>query len=107
MQSLQEHADGVREAIVGAPGETSSDLRASAMARARGGEGFAAGGEGLVPIVQAFVDAVAHRPRQADVEGLLASVRSEDAVLEITLAAAAGAGFARAEHGLAALRGRR
>jgi hypothetical protein len=101
-RSLQEHVDDLREALEGAPGETSCPLRRAVLVRASGGPD----GE-MAPVEAAFADAVVERPRRSDVERLLSAGRSEDAVLEITLAAATGAGLARLRHGLAALRRRR
>jgi alkylhydroperoxidase family enzyme len=47
----------------------------------------------------------AYKTTDADIEKLLQAGYSEDAIFEITLSAALGAGRARLERGLAALKG--
>jgi len=60
--------------------------------------------------VAAYVEKVAlhaYRVTDADIDGLREAGYSEDAVFEITLSAALGAGLGRLERGMAALRGTR
>lgn len=97
------HARALYDAVTKAKGETSVELRRRIVERAAGGPGVSLGpGEADL---EAFVDRVALDPRAADVEGLLARGRSENAVFEIAVTAAVGAGLARVEGALAALRG--
>lgn len=105
------HADGMRrltEAILESPGGLAPPARRAIEARAarRGGPQTGAD-DGVLADLEAFVEKVArhaYRVTDADVDGLRAAGYSEDAIFEATLAAALGAGRARLERGLAALR---
>jgi len=101
----------VERAVLTSPGATSEALRRAVAARsaALGGRPAAAAGGGEIPsALTSYVDKVACHAYQVTDEDLAALSRagySEDAVFEVTLAAAVGAGLARLERGLAALRG--
>ncbi|HEU4407299.1 MAG TPA: hypothetical protein VFS43_18670 [Polyangiaceae bacterium] len=85
------------------PGETSAELRRRVVERAASGPGVTIGP--AMAELEAFVDAVALDPRAADAAGLLERGHSEDVVFEVAVAAAVGAGLARVEGALEALRG--
>jgi alkylhydroperoxidase family enzyme len=104
---LDWHSAHTREAILGAKADTARAVRESVLQLAGAialGDGVAARNVDLAPAVVDFVTAIVLRPTTADVDGLLRSGFTEDAVLEITLAAAFAAGEARLRSGLAALR---
>ena len=90
------------ESVRGTPGDTPTELRRAVEARAAGD------GRADVPdALHAYVDKVArnaYRVTDGDVEALKRAGYSEDAIFEITVAAAVGAGLARLERGLSALR---
>lgn len=89
-------------------GETDPALRRAVAERAERASLGAEGGA-LPPPVDGYVDKVArhaYRVTDDDVAALKAAGHSEDAIFEITLAAAVGAGVVRMERGLAALKGR-
>jgi alkylhydroperoxidase family enzyme len=98
--------------ILTTPGETDPALRRAIEARSAGLGGRselsgAAAGE-IPEALRAYVDKVARRAytvTDGDIEALKAAGYSEDAIFEITLSAALGAGLSRLERGLAALRG--
>ncbi len=85
------------DAVLTTPGDTPSALRRAVLER------------GKVPApLAAYVDKVflhAYRITDADVAGLAPAGYSEDAVFEVTVAAAVGAALHRLERGMAALRG--
>jgi alkylhydroperoxidase family enzyme len=85
------------DAVLTAPGDTPSALRRAVLER------------GKVPApLASYVDKVflhAYRITDADVAGLAPAGYSEDAVFEVTVAAAVGAALHRLERGMAALRG--
>jgi hypothetical protein len=87
--------EALRRAVLETPGATDRGTREAAYA-----------GEGLPPLLGAYVasiDVASYRITEADVAGLLAAGHSEDAVFEVTLAAAIGAAGRRLEAGLRAL----
>ena len=97
------------DAVLTTPGDTSDTLRRTVEARAaqyggRPGDD----GSGEVPgELTRYVDKVAkhaYKVTDADIEALRQAGYSEDAIFEITLSAALGAGLARLERGLEALR---
>jgi hypothetical protein len=97
----------LREAVLASPGATAVSLRRAVEARAARFGGRAAEAPSLPADVSAFVDKVAQRASQVtadDVAALRSAGYSEDAIFEITAAAALGAGLARLERGLAVLR---
>jgi alkylhydroperoxidase family enzyme len=95
-------------AFLSARGDTPAGLRRAVLARAealaRGAAVPPAVPEGIAP----WVDRVAlsaHEATDGDVAALGAAGLTEDAILEITEAAALGASLARLDLGLAAIRG--
>ena len=87
----------LRNAILQEPGVTSTNVRRAAFA-----------GEGVQEVWAVYVGKVremSYRIGDGDVEVLRAAGESEDAILEITLAAAAGAAQRRLDVGLRALAG--
>lgn len=118
----------LRHAVLRGSGDTDPSVRAAIEARAAGaaagagagepqgepqdetttGAGAAGGLQGVPESARAFVDKVirhAYRVTDRDVEALRAAGLSEDAIFELTISAAVGAGRGRLERGLAALRG--
>lgn len=102
--------DRLRAAVLGAGRRSATDaaLRQAVEARAASFGGRA----GPLPDVPAalapFVDRVAQRAydvTDGDVQALRRAGYAEQAIFEITASAALGAGLARLERGLAALRG--
>ncbi len=96
-----EAIERVAEAILETPGDTDSELRKAV-------EAYAAGRNvALSPDLAPYIEKVArnaYKVVDADVDRLRESGRSEDAIFELTLAAALGAARARLEAGLAAMR---
>ena len=87
----------LRHAVVHAPGAAERDIRRAAYE-----------GDWLPPPLGPFLDKVRDDPvavTDADVEALRAAGYSEDAILELTAAAAVGAAGRRYDVGLRALRG--
>jgi alkylhydroperoxidase family enzyme len=103
----------VERAVLASPGATSEALRRAVAARSaalggRPGAPDAGAAADVPPALAPYVDTVArhaYRVTEEDLAALAAAGFSEDAVFEVTIAAAAGAGLARLERGLAALRG--
>lgn len=100
---------GLVESVLTTPGDTDPVLRRAVEARSAelGGRPGQATGE-IPEALRVYVDKVARHAYQVtdrDVEELKAAGYSEDAIFEITLSAALGAGMSRLERGLAALRG--
>lgn len=100
---------GLRTAVLHGRGVTAPELRQSAAARAAATGGYHLGAtDGLPADLAEYIDTVArhaYRVTDEQVAGLLAAGYSEDAVFEVTVSAALGAGLARLERGLAALHG--
>jgi len=97
------------DAVLNGPGETDPALRRDieAWAAKLGGRPGAEVGE-IPAEVTAYVSKVAlhaYKTCDEDIEALQNLGYSEDAIFEITLSAAIGAGQARLERGLAALKG--
>jgi hypothetical protein len=99
---LKDMAYAIGQALLKAPGDTPRDLREEVVAAARAvarGETPRELPSPLADLVRAMVS----RPTDADLKSVLDAGHSEDAVLELALAAAYGRGVARLELGLAAL----
>ncbi|MGH7481994.1 MAG: hypothetical protein ACRELV_07550 [Longimicrobiales bacterium] len=95
----------LRQAVLAGAGITDVSMRAAVEARAAGD---AAAPEVLPDLVRSFVDKVArhaYRVTDEDVATLRAAGYSEDAIFELAVSAAVGAGHSRLERGLSALRG--
>jgi hypothetical protein len=109
------YASALMTALLATPGATSGELRRAVLARAtpphplspspsrRGGTN-----EDLPPALAAYVDKVAqhaYKVTDEDVAALQRAGNSDDALFEMTVAAAVGAALGRLERGLAALHG--
>jgi hypothetical protein len=93
-------ARAVEQAVLGTPGARPPELRGSVAARAGGEES-----SNLPPDLAALADTIArhaYRTTDEQVAGL-ADELSEDGVVEVTLAAAAGAARVRLDAALGAL----
>lgn len=94
------------ESVLDGPGETPSELRRAVEARAAR---LGAGERPELAVPKDMTDYVDKVARYApdvtdeDIAALKAAGYSEDAIFEVTVAAALGAGFARLEKGLALL----
>ncbi|MDQ2904009.1 MAG: hypothetical protein M3Y81_10685 [Chloroflexota bacterium] len=97
--------DGVHNS----PGATDATLRQAIEAQsAQFSLRSSQEGEQIPPAVAAYIKKVALyacKTTDEDIEALRGAGYSEDAILEITLSAALGAGMIRLERGLAALKG--
>lgn len=98
------------EAIRSTPGDATRDLRGAIEARAASFGGRPANEDTTeVPLELAqYIDKVAlhaYKVTDADIAALQQAGYSEDAILEITLSAALGAGLTRLERGMEALKG--
>jgi hypothetical protein len=98
----------LREAVLDGSGTTSPELRRAAAARSAELGGGPAAAEGEIPTdLRGYVDTIArhaYRVTDEDIDALRRAGWSEDAIFEISISAAVGAGFARLERGLAALK---
>jgi alkylhydroperoxidase family enzyme len=97
------------DAVMITPGDTRDELRWAVEARAaqNGGRPANHASYEVPEELIRYVDKVAmhaYKVTDADVEALRHAGYSEDAIFEITLSAALGAGLARLERGLEALR---
>ena len=91
------------DGVLAAPGDTPGALRRAVLERA-GGQG----GKDIPPALAAYVDKVArhaYKVTDDDLAALQRAGHSDDALFEVTVAAALGAALGRLERGLAALRG--
>jgi len=109
------------ESVLAAPGHTPAELRRAVLARAarlsgtitrpsfpRSGTERGSGGEDLPAGLAAYADKVArhaYKVTDEDLGALQRAGHSDDALFEVTVAAALGAALGRLERGLAALRG--
>lgn len=101
---------GLVESVLTTAGDTDPALRQAIETRAAafgGRSGDAANGDVPEPL-RAYVDKVArhaYKVTEGDIDDLKKAGYSEDAIFEITLSAALGAGKVRLERALAALGG--
>ena len=99
------------DSILTTPGDTDPTLREAVEARSAelGGRPAGPDAPGEIPeALRAYVDKVArhaYKVTERDLDEIKKAGYSEDAIFEITLSAALGAGMSRLERGLAALRG--
>jgi hypothetical protein len=102
-------AERLRDSVLRGRGETRPELRQAAAARAAELAGLPAAPAMEIPAnLREYVDTVslhAHRITDEDVQALRRAGYSEDAIFEISLSVAVGAGLSRLERGLAALDG--
>ena len=97
----------IMDAVLAGPGHTPSELRRAVLARAARLAGARSGAPAPAPFAT-YVDKVAqhaYKVTDADVAALKSAGSSEDAVFEVTAAAALGAALGRLERGMAALGG--
>ena len=115
------YATRLIDSVLAAPGHTPAELRRAVLARAarlsgtitrpsfpRSGTERGSGGEDLPAGLAAYADKVArhaYKVTDEDLGALQRAGHSDDALFEVTVAAALGAALGRLERGLAALRG--
>ncbi len=103
------HTRSLIEAVLTSPGATSSTLRHATEAYAAQLSGRASSQADQLPQeLEGYLSKVAlhaYKVTDEDIEALRAAGYDEDAIFELTLSAALGAGMARLEQGLAALKG--
>jgi hypothetical protein len=93
------------DSVLAAPGHTPSELRRAVFARASRLAGARGGAPAPAPFA-GYVDKVAqhaYKVTDGDVAALQSAGNSDDAVFEVTVAAALGAALGRLERGMAAL----
>lgn len=100
----------IANAILTTPGDADVNLRRAVETRAaqHGGRPTTEHRAEVPPELIKYIDKVAlhaYKVTDTDVEALRQAGYSEDAILEITLSAALGAGLSRLERGLRALKG--
>jgi alkylhydroperoxidase family enzyme len=104
-----EHTRILIDGVLNSPGETDVRLRRAVEAQAAKLSGRASSQTGQVPEeVERYTTKVAlhaYKVTDQDIEALKEAGYSEDAIFELTLSAALGAGMARLEIGLSALKG--
>jgi hypothetical protein len=104
-----EHTRTLLESVLDSPGETTAELRHAVEARSALLGGRASQEAEPIPAsLERYVKKVAlyaYRIMDEDVEALRADGYSENAIFELTVSAALGAGMARLERGLAVLKG--
>lgn len=109
MARYTELAENQRRAALESEGVTDPSLRRAVFARSAELSGGPAAGMGEIPAdLREYVDTVArhaYRITDEDLQALRRAGYSEDAIFEISVAAAVGAGLARLERGLGVLRG--
>jgi len=96
--------DRLVDAVLATPGHTPSELRRAVLVRAA----KPGGANDLPASLAAYVDNVAlhaYTVTDGDIAALQRSGSSDDALFEVTVAAALGAALGQLERGLAALRG--
>ena len=97
------------EAVLTSPGDTEPSVRrAIAALSAQPGGRLTSNVDTVPPELISFVKKVAlhaYKITDEDIEALLKAGYSEDAIFEITVSATLGAGMARLEQGLGALKG--
>jgi len=103
------HSQRLVDAVLNSPGETNPALRRaieeqSAQLSSRSPQPV----EQVPPALVAYIKKVAlyaYKTTEEDIEALRRAGYSEDAIFEITVSAALGAGMTRLERGLVALKG--
>lgn len=98
----------LRDAVLGRSGVLDPALRQAVEARAAMLGGRSGSGEDVPTALTTYVDKVAQHAfkiTDEDVDALRQAGYSEDAIFEVTASATLGAGLARLERGLAALKG--
>lgn len=107
--SHEAYTERLIEAVLTSNGETDPSMRQAIEAlSAQLGRRSTLQGDTVPPELASYVKKIAlhaYKTTDEDVEALRKAGYSEDAIFEITLSAALGAGMARLERGLAALEG--
>ena len=104
------YLERLKAAVIQTPGDTTKGLRQEVEARAEASISSAtppATSTAIPPLVAAYVDTVsrhAYKVTDEQVNALREAGHSQDAIFEITVAAAVGAAAGRLERGLALLR---
>jgi hypothetical protein len=108
----QDLVERLVKAVLEGEGVTDPALRTSieraAASGASGGDGFAAVGGALPAVLWPYLQKVnrhAYKVTDGDVDALKEQAYSEDAIFELTVSAALGAGLGRLEQGLGLLEG--
>lgn len=107
------YLERLKAAVIQTPGDTTKGLRQEVEARAEASIGSAtppASSAAMPPLVAAYVDTVsrhAYKVTDDQVKALRDAGYSQDAIFEITVAAAVGAAAGRLERGIALLRSSR
>ena len=108
-ESHATYAQHLIEAILTGSGDTEPSIRQAVEAlSAQPGGRPSSQADVIPPELISYVKKVAlhaYKTTDEDIEALLKAGYSEDAIFEITVSAALGAGMARLERGLAALKG--
>ncbi len=103
------YAQRLTEAVLTSPGDTEPSIRQAVEAlSAQPGGRSSTQTDTIPPELISYVKKVAlsaYKTTDEDIEALREAGYSEDAIFEITLSAALGAGMARLERGLGALKG--
>ncbi|GHO57905.1 hypothetical protein [Ktedonobacter robiniae] len=103
------YTQALSDGVLNSPGEVDSTLRHAVEAQSAKLNGRASQQTGQVPAeLERYITKVAlyaYKVTDQDIEALCAAGYSEDAIFELTLSAALGAGMARLERGLSALKG--
>jgi alkylhydroperoxidase/carboxymuconolactone decarboxylase family protein YurZ len=97
-----ELAAALSDSVQTVSGSTSVELRRKVFERAAASVKQRRGPD--LGDLDGFVDSIAEEPTRADVESLLAKGMSEDAIYEVVVTASVGAGYARVEKALMALK---
>lgn len=109
MARYEELVENQRRAALESEGVTDPALRRAVFARSAELSGGAAAGVEEIPAdLRKYVDTVArhaYRITDEDIQGLRRAGCSEDAIFEVSVAAAVGAGLERLKRGLGILRG--
>jgi hypothetical protein len=108
MNKYQELMENLLAAVFEGEGVTERSLRISVRTAVAAGRDLLAAGDGPIPAdLRPYLQKVsrhAYKVADGDVAELKTNGYSEDAIFELTVSAAVGAGLGRLERGLAALR---
>lgn len=103
------HAQALIDGVLNSPGESTPKLRQAVEARSASLSGRASQpAEDVPPMLERYVTKVAlhaYKITDEDIDALRAAGYSEETIFELTVSAALGAGMARLERGMAALKG--
>jgi len=109
---LRQHVAKIQtlvDSVLNSRGDSDPELRRAVEQRAAAHNGrLPEGGVQLPPELAGYVDKIArhaYKVTDEDIESLRDAGLSEDAIFELTLCAALGAGMVRLERGMAAMKG--